>query len=67
MLDQLLSEMNAVRWQRRPAQSISYEEVKYYELCLNGSVRAYMSVASENAPQEQLLKKMLSENSVGHG
>jgi hypothetical protein len=57
MLDQLLQEMGAVRWQIRAPQILlqSYCALKY-----NGQVVAYLDVKVQTASDKDLLAKMLA-------
>ena len=60
MLNQLLSEMGALRWELRSPAGCQVADLKFRELQRNGALCAYISVAAENKSQENLLFKMLA-------
>ena len=60
MLNQLLSEMGALRWELRCPQNLQPAKPQCYELHRNGALLAYISVAAADKAQENLLLKMLA-------
>ena len=59
MLDQLLSEMKAVRWKLRSCDS-GAQHSTYFSLLQGGACVAYLDVSVTSGKQQALLDKMLS-------
>ena len=66
MLNQLLSEMGALRWELRCPQNLQPAKPQCYELHRNGALLAYISVAAADKAQENLLLKMLAAIDFEH-